>query len=244
VLADHAGLIGPDTISRLPRVRGSSEAVRLSIALRSLVLRIGSAERSRTVVQDRAAEEAAKMNRDLAILRNLAEVDALTELLNRRAFMERARDAMHVFWGARRAFAVLMIDIDHFKRINDTLGHPAGDTVIRAVAGVIAHAIRPEDKAARFGGEEFLILLHDTSRPEAREAAERIRALVAATTIDCNGHPLAVTISIGVAVSDPSDADVQALIERADVALYAAKEAGRDQVVVAVAGIQFQRRTA
>ena len=244
VLADRAGVIGPDTVSRLPRVRGSSEAVRLSIALRSLVLRIGSAERSRTVAQDRAAEEAAKMNRDLAVLKNLAEVDVLTELLNRRVFMEHARTAMAQFWNTGDAFAVLMMDIDHFKRINDEFGHPAGDAVIRAIASVIGRAIRPEDKAARFGGEEFLVLIHNATTAGAREAAERIRAVVANTVIDCNGNPRAVTISIGVALSDPSDADVQALIERADVALYSAKDTGRDRVVVAPAGIQFRRHIA
>lgn len=243
-LADGAERIGPDTVDRLPRVRGSREAVGLSIALRSLLLRVGSAERSRAEDRDRATHETQKLSLDLAILRTLADIDTLTDLLNRRAFMERAKLAMEMFRREQRSCVVLMIDIDHFKRVNDIWGHAAGDAVLRAVASRISKAIRPSDIAGRFGGEEFVVLLREADMSDGMQVAERVRGFVSEGPIDCNSARVAVTVSVGVAVASPEDRDIQAVIEHADIALYAAKDAGRNRVAVAPASAQRKARTA
>ena len=160
-----------------------------------------------------------------------ASTDALTGLPNRRYFDE--------FCGllARRrraddALGVLMIDIDHFKRVNDKLGHAIGDQVLRAVAGAVARAVRDDDVPARFGGEEFAVLLRDPTLPGALEIAERVRASVGA--LDLRSFGVArVSVSVGVAVSHVADEPIDSIIEDADRALYAAKNSGRDRVVAA-----------
>jgi len=160
-----------------------------------------------------------------------ASTDALTGLPNRRYFDE--------FCGllARRrraddAIGVLMIDIDHFKRLNDTHGHATGDEVLRAVAKAIAAAVRTEDVPARFGGEEFAVLLRDPSPTVAAEIGERVRAAVAALDLDAVGGS-AVTVSVGVALSVAPDEPIEDVIGAADRALYAAKRGGRNRVVLA-----------
>ena len=243
-LANKAGSFGRDQVQMLPRVRGSLEAVRLSTALRSLILRLGSAERSTAAAADRAEEEARKFNQNIALLKNLADIDALTELLNRRSFLEFAEEAMAKFRHDRHAFAVLMIDIDHFKKINDNLGHTAGDVVIQAVASLIAKALRPGDRAARFGGEEFVVLLSEISAHAAVEVAERVRGLVASSPIVSNGDELRATVSVGIALSDESDRDIRELIERSDLALYRAKGSGRNCLAFSPIGALAERRSA
>lgn len=160
-----------------------------------------------------------------------ASTDALTGLPNRRYFDE--------FCGllARRhraddALGVLMIDIDHFKRLNDTYGHATGDHVLRAVAGAIASAVREDDVPARFGGEEFAVLLRNPSRSVAVEVGERVRASVRALDLGPLGVS-GVSVSVGVAVSSSPDQPIDALVEEADRALYRAKRAGRDRVAAA-----------
>ncbi len=160
-----------------------------------------------------------------------ASTDALTGLPNRRYFDE--------FCGllARRrraddALGVLMIDIDHFKRLNDRHGHAVGDLVLRAVAEAIAGAVREDDVPARYGGEEFAVLLRNPSEQVAVEIGERVRASVAGLDLREFG-PSAVTVSVGVAISSAADQPIDDLIAEADRALYRAKRAGRDRVVSA-----------
>jgi diguanylate cyclase (GGDEF)-like protein len=160
-----------------------------------------------------------------------ASTDALTGLPNRRYFDE--------FCGllARRrraddALGVLMIDIDHFKRLNDSRGHAVGDVVLRAVAEAIAGAVREDDVPARYGGEEFAVLLRNPSEQVALEIGERVRTAVAALDLRDLGASK-VTVSVGVAVSSAPDQPIDDLVEDADRALYRAKRAGRDRVVVA-----------
>jgi len=160
-----------------------------------------------------------------------ASTDALTGLPNRRYFDE--------FCGllARRrraddALGVLMIDIDHFKRLNDSHGHATGDIVLREVAGAIAGAVREDDVPARFGGEEFAVLLRNPSEAVALEIGERVRSAVADLDLGDLGISK-VTVSVGVAVSTAADQPIDALVEDADRALYRAKRAGRDRVVKA-----------
>jgi diguanylate cyclase (GGDEF)-like protein len=188
---------------------------------------------SRRILQAAAVEAAAALARveshRTAEVR--ASTDALTGLPNRRYFEE----FCGLLRGRRRAddaVGILMVDIDHFKRVNDRHGHDIGDVVLRAVAGAIAGAVREGDVPARFGGEEFAVLLRNPTRRVAAEVGERIRGAVVALDLRAVG-PGSVTVSVGVAVpSDPHES-VTALLSRADRALYRAKRAGRDRVEVA-----------
>jgi diguanylate cyclase (GGDEF)-like protein len=160
-----------------------------------------------------------------------ATTDVLTGLPNRRYFDE--------FCGllARRrraddAVGILLIDIDRFKQVNDTWGHGIGDHVLQSVAGAIAGAVREEDVPARFGGEEFVVLLRNPSREVAIEVGERVRVAVARLDLTAVGVP-AVSVSVGVAVATADDQPIPQLVEAADRALYQAKRQGRNRVVAA-----------
>lgn len=233
-LTKAADRIGRDNgVTSLPRLRGSLEVIHLSTALRSLLLRIGFVERLTQAAEAKAAEEAKKFANDIASLRKLAETDPLTNLLNRRAFMDAAADAMRYFQRYGRAIATLVVDIDHFKHINDEHGHSAGDAMIRRTGELIAQTLRETDKVARFGGEEFVVLLREVNEHEAHELAERIRLIIAENRIEFGGKQLGVTVSIGCAAITGHDRDIEELIERADRALYAAKAAGRNCIRLA-----------
>jgi diguanylate cyclase (GGDEF)-like protein len=131
--------------------------------------------------------------------------------------------------------ATLMIDIDHFKKINDTHGHAAGDDAIRQIADIIGHSIRTTDQAARFGGEEFVVLLREVDQETALLLAERIRRSIEQKTIRHGEASIAATVSIGVAINAEGDRDVQDMIERADQGLYVAKKTGRNRVFLMAA---------
>jgi diguanylate cyclase (GGDEF)-like protein len=125
-----------------------------------------------------------------------------------------------------------MADIDHFKRLNDRFGHPAGDTVLRAVADAIARTVRTDDFPIRYGGEEFLVVLRRADRDIATAVAERLRKNVAAVDLRRVRITQPVTMSVGVAVAERTGEDLGALIERADAALFRAKAAGRDRIAL------------
>jgi diguanylate cyclase (GGDEF)-like protein len=125
---------------------------------------------------------------------------------------------------------VLIVDIDHFKRVNDSLGHLAGDRVLRLVAATVHHIMRPEDVVARYGGEEFVVIARNTNLDQAAVLAERVREHVAELMADWEGQTVRVTASVGVAVLEPEHPSVEAMIEAADEALYEAKRAGRNCV--------------
>jgi len=171
------------------------------------------------------------MARQGRCLRDLALKDTLTGLLNRRA----AQELLEREWTAYRQkdlpFCVLMIDIDHFKHINDAYGHAVGDKVLIELAARLRGGTRPSDHVARMGGEEFLVFLPQTEIPSAQAAAERLRQHVAAWTLEPD-H-LTVTVSIGVAQAAAEDEAFDDLLIRADRALYAAKTAGRNRVHLA-----------
>jgi two-component system cell cycle response regulator len=164
--------------------------------------------------------------------------DPLTGWNNRRYLEARLREEIARCRRLQSPIACLMVDVDHFKQVNDRYGHLAGDDVLRGVAARLAREVRSSDVAARYGGEEFVILLPGTDARAGRVLAERIRAAVAERPFEIGGgrDPLAVTVSIGVAdrVPDASDdaAQGEELIARADAALYAAKAGGRNMVVV------------
>ena len=171
----------------------------------------------------------------VARLRRLSQHDALTGLLNRGEWLRR-QQAQHDGLARHGAgYALLLLDLDHFKRVNDTWGHPAGDQVLVALAGVLAGLARPGDVAGRLGGEEFALLLPRTGAAAAMRVAERLRRQLGAAAPRWQQQVLRVTVSVGVAaVDDAAEPPGQAL-ERADRALYAAKRAGRDRAVLAPA---------
>jgi diguanylate cyclase (GGDEF)-like protein len=162
--------------------------------------------------------------------------DPLTGLYNRAFFLDQLRQTAEGGSTRGLGLAVLMLDIDHFKTINDTYGHDAGDAVLREVAQVLRECTRSDDLVARYGGEEFTLALTVTAPDQATDRAERIRAAIAArrfaATYASAGHALNVTISIGLAFAHPGHVrDTQALITTADQGLYQAKRHGRNRVV-------------
>jgi diguanylate cyclase (GGDEF)-like protein len=157
--------------------------------------------------------------------------DGLTKLFNKRYFLERLDSELKFAQRHNTALSLLMLDLDHFKKINDTLGHLAGDLVLQAAALALSRAVRNEDVVARFGGEEIAIVLRAINLEHAAHMAERLRKLIEGTVVDFNGTSVRATCSIGVAgyPSLPVKTPDQ-LVEAADQALYRAKNSGRNRV--------------
>jgi diguanylate cyclase (GGDEF)-like protein len=163
------------------------------------------------------------------LMRQVASTDPLTGLLNRRSLADHIAAGQALVRRAAQPLSVVLIDVDHFKQINDGLGHAAGDAVLVELSALISAQLRGSDQIGRWGGEEFLIVAPATAQEAARELAERIRQAVADPSL-LPGRP--VTVSLGVAECQPLES-VDALIQRADLALYAAKAAGRNRVCLA-----------
>ena len=173
------------------------------------------------------AAELAVVNRRLA---NAALTDLLTGLPNRRAAMDLLQQTWSAASRSGRPFAVLMLDVDHFKEINDSYGHAAGDLVLREVSTMLRNAARREDSVCRIGGEEFLVICPNTDRQLARVVAERLRDALASRPIAIGKTLRTITISIGVAEREADMPQSDALIGTADRALYQAKSAGRNRI--------------
>lgn len=166
---------------------------------------------------------------------NQARVDYLTNLSNRRYFMEQAESELHRARRYQTPLALLMLDIDHFKSINDGYGHKTGDLVLQKLSEMLKQSLREVDILGRIGGEEFAILLPESKLAQAIEVAERLRAQVAnAKLLEVNGELIRFTVSVGVAISDNADKSLDSLFAEADEALYKAKNSGRNCVRVAV----------
>ena len=164
--------------------------------------------------------------------RRLAMSDPLTGLLNRRAFLESMRRWVAHHERYAHPVSLLLLDVDHFKQVNDTYGHEAGDAVLRAIADVLPTVTRLSDVVARWGGEEFVIGLPQTSAVGARVAAERVRRAIAGISLAAPaGQTLTVTASVGVACLSARET-LDALVSRSDAAMYLAKSAGRNRVEV------------
>jgi|GEM_PF-763659 len=244
-LVDALDRIGRDEgKTTVPRLQGFRELARVSASVRSVLRRLGSVEESEKSALDKLAllkdeysrqlrsseERNRQLGADIRNLRTLADVDPLSGLLNRRAFQPFAEDAFATYKRHDRPFSILMIDADHFKAVNDRHGHRAGDDVIRSIGKVIAEEIRTTDKAARFGGEEFILLLKENTAEGAWVLAERIRQAISRQEVLSDGTRISLTVSIGLAEASPEDRDVEDTIARADRALYNAKASGRNRV--------------
>jgi diguanylate cyclase (GGDEF)-like protein len=189
-----------------------------AFAFASLVLSFGLAEQTLSV----------RHERDVA--HRLAEQDMLTGVLNRRAVLARLRSCFLSARADRTALAVLFLDLDHFKHINDNYGHRTGDHCLRAVIAPIAAELRLGDAFGRWGGEEFLVILPGADAQDAQAVAERIRACIEALPLMVSGTRIGLTLSIGIAALDEGAATPEQLIEGADIALYRAKADGRNRV--------------
>jgi diguanylate cyclase (GGDEF)-like protein len=172
-------------------------------------------------------------SRLVAELQRTSRRDALTGVMNRRALDEALEDEEHRAQRLDAPFAVLMIDADHFKGINDRFGHAAGDRALQHLAALMGAQMRDIDRLGRYGGEEFLALLPGTGLEAARAAGERVRERVQAVPLMWQEAPLPLTVSVGIAAWRGKDDALAVLLARADAALYAAKRAGRNRVQVA-----------
>lgn len=164
-----------------------------------------------------------------------AQIDGLTGLWNRGYLNQRLRDEVLAVHRYKRELSLVMLDVDHFKRLNDDYGHPVGDMALQRIGDVLVSCSRPTDAACRYGGEEFAVVLTETSADGAVALAERVRAAIAAMELRPRGKAVPVTASFGVVdaatLAGAGPVTVEALIQRADEALYAAKQGGRNRVV-------------
>lgn len=181
-------------------------------------------------------EQMLRFSKELAAsnerLQRLALTDALTELPNRRFAMERIEQEWALTKRGGRTLSCMMVDIDHFKSINDKFGHQAGDEALKAVASILRQSARTQDVVCRYGGEEFLIICPDADLDAAYQGAERLRLNVAALSLKNQGINIKLTISIGVAEKKDSTTSIDNLLNHADECLYAAKDGGRNRTVI------------
>ena len=210
------------------------EAAAISLSFGLILLRCVLLTYYATALRARMMRQTANLADQVRAVQELATHDRLTGALNRHAALPLLEDQVQMAQRKKTASAVAMIDIDHFKAINDRHGHLAGDAILRQVVTTIEACVRPTDKLARYGGDEFLLLMPATALIDARHVVERLREAVARIDWQGSAPGLQVSISIGVTEVAAKDSAERALA-RADAALYDAKRGGRDAIVVAEA---------
>lgn len=218
-------------------IRSRGEVAYLTEVFNHMVERLRKGRKELAAANEALVEK----NKELEVL---SITDSLTGLHNRKHLMETLTGEIVRSRRYERPFALLIIDIDHFKNFNDTYGHLAGDEVLRRMGDVFRSSIRSCDFAARYGGEEFIVLMPEIGPDDGVQAAERIRQIAADEKIDANGHSVNVTLSMGVASFPDHGDDAQAIISKADAALYQAKKRGRNRVVLAGGTRKKKRQTA
>jgi len=201
--------------------------------LKSMNWSYAELERSNENLERQVRERTSELERLRASAEILARIDPLTGLANRRAFQELAERALQHIGRSGKPLSLIMLDIDHFKRVNDTWGHSVGDQVLKAIAIVMAEHVRSNDVAARVGGEEFVILLMDTEQGGAHIFAERLRLAIMNVEVEVPGSSLRVTASFGVAETASHETKLDEALGCADKALYHAKHNGRNRVSLA-----------
>jgi diguanylate cyclase (GGDEF)-like protein len=168
-------------------------------------------------------------------LQSMATTDALTGLINRRLFNLQLQGEWSRARRHHSALCLALFDVDNFKKINDTYGHPVGDRILKELAALVAHNLRDSDIPARYGGEEFALILTETRQMEAAELMERVRVLIERHVFCLPDNPQTVTVSIGVAQFDPkAHTRPEDLVGQADAALYEAKHQGKNRVIYGV----------
>ena len=182
---------------------------------------------------ERSIRYAIKMAETMQQLRWLATRDELTGLLNRREFQRIIKEEVERALQNGRPLSLVLLDIDHFKQINDTHGHPVGDAVLKHVASLLSAQVRDVDRVARYGGEEFAVFMADTPRENAAEAAERLRAMLNSMDFELDGTVIAPTVSAGGACLPDNARNPLELLQAADGALYTSKRLGRNRVTMA-----------
>jgi diguanylate cyclase len=183
---------------------------------------------------DRFVEALEKLHLRMLSLRHeieseLYNLDPLTDAYTRHGMMTALREQQQMVARGAGSCAIAMLDVDHFKPINDRFGHKAGDRALAHIASLLIGNLRPYDKLYRYGGEEFVIMLPNTTVQAAMMITGRMRKLIGSSTIDMGDDPVKLTVSIGVAMID-ADKSAETAVDRADQAMYAAKQHGRDQV--------------
>lgn len=165
-------------------------------------------------------------------LERLSQVDELTQIPNRRAIMENLKEELNIHNRKKRPLALAMVDIDHFKEVNDTFGHQCGDHVLYELANALNSGLRGYDMVGRYGGEEFVMLLPETSRAQAMLVCERLRAYVEEKVFRFDGEEIKLTVSIGISLKESEDSgEVGKLLKVADDHMYEAKKAGRNKII-------------
>jgi diguanylate cyclase (GGDEF)-like protein len=211
---------------------GADDYLPKPFSQRELEARIFAALRSKTT-QAELAERNRQLESMLHHVESLAITDPLTGLFNRRRFADVLRREVAVTRRYKNSLALLMIDLDHFKTVNDRFGHDAGDEVLRAIAAALSSGLREVDLAARYGGEEFAIIMPHTTKANAEIVAVRVAAQIRALVHEFQGEKVSLTASLGIAdVADLSEPSAENLVKAADVALYEAKRAGRNKIVL------------
>ncbi|MBP7339829.1 ligand-binding sensor domain-containing diguanylate cyclase [Niveispirillum sp.] len=207
-------------------------AVVAVLAILGMVIqaRTAALRRQRRWLEQLVAQRTQDLVNANAELERLASTDGLTGLLNRRRFDEMALAEVDRAQRYGRPFSLLLVDLDHFKQVNDNFGHNAGDAVLRAAAQRVLASVRTTDVVARYGGEELAVLLPETEEVEAMVVAERIRLSIGGRPVDHEGTEVALTASVGGTQYVPGDDNLTRLVGRADAALYRAKQAGRNRV--------------
>ena len=220
---ESASLVIPTSIGELRRLIDALRGMTATLKQRRTEL-----AESNVQLEHKVSERTAQLALVNEELRQQARRDALTGLDNRLAVNERLHEEFVRMKRSGRVYAVLLMDIDHFKKVNDTHGHTVGDQTLQQVAQILKASLRESDFVARYGGEEFLALLPETDFDNAMQVAEKIRARIEAAVLPLVGH---VTISIGLAMAAPGQHDEDVAVRAADDYLYQAKGAGRNRVV-------------
>jgi len=196
----------------------------------------GNVERMCMLVYDVTDQASSRLNIEGLNnqLTEMSRVDGLTQLYNRRYWQERFQSLYRLAKRRESVNTAIMLDIDHFKAVNDNYGHQAGDKVIQTLARIIKQQVRETDLAGRYGGEEFAIILADANGDGAMQVAERIRKAAEATTVTHEGQSIRFTVSLGLAEFSPAFQNEMQWLDIADQALYEAKESGRNQAILRI----------
>lgn len=222
--------IGEGDLNARAYVRTPAELAALASGINGMAARVAVGQEQLKAQVELATQE---LRRQKEAAEQAARIDPLTGLTSRRAFTEMADTEIQRALRYRLPLSLLMIDLDHFKSINDTHGHINGDAVLASFAHTVAQQVREVDVVGRLGGEEFVVLLPNVGATEAAQVAERMRQAVAQSELLVNGQRLVYTASFGVAEFNPRELSLSSLLSRADEALYKAKRQGRNRVETA-----------